>query len=508
MLWDILSQRTLHEWQLRCPTHQVAFGPDGRHLAVANGNIYVLRLALPPGKFKPTVPVTDEWIKAVANLPAYEQVKEVTAKLKGLNPGFDGKVVYKIENAVVTELSFLTDNVADISPVRVLDRLRVLDCGGTNGQGKLSDLSPLTGMNLTTLSCRDTKVSTLEPLRGMKLIHLACQYTPLWNRFDSRDAAILRSITTLESINHKPAAQFWKELEAEAAWKAVAAKIGEPQTEDEKLRVRQEAAAFVAKYPGTSAAAKGTELLLKLAATNSIGMKLAYVPPGEFTMGSPDAEVNRYPNEGPQHRVRITKPFYIGVYEVKQSEYEKVMNKNPSSFKDSPDHPVEMVNWNDAVEFCKKLSEFSEEKRAGRIYRLPTEAEWEYACRAGTTTVFHYGNSLSPNQANFDGNHPYATEKGQKIGKTTRVGSYVPNAFGLYDMHGNVWEWCLDDARVYQQTDKPIEDPVGPTDNDKQRVFRGGNWNNEGFYARSALRYPEPLLNTHPNLGFRIVCLR
>jgi formylglycine-generating enzyme required for sulfatase activity len=122
---------------------------------------------------------------------------------------------------------------------------------------------------------------------------------------------------------------------------------------------------------------------------NSIGMKLAYIPAGEFTMGSPDTEANREAREGPQHKVKITKAFYMGAYEVKQREYQEVMGENPSSFKDSPDHPVEQLDWNKAMEFCKKLTDRPEEKTAGRVYRLPTDAEWEYAARAGTTTVFY-----------------------------------------------------------------------------------------------------------------------
>src|SRR6266851_1892108 len=152
---------------------------------------------------------------------------------------------------------------------------------------------------------------------------------------------------------------------------------------------------------------------VQLAFPQGIVMKLARIPAGKFLMGSPENEPGRQANEGPQHEVTITKPFHIGVYEVTQAEYEKVTGKNPSKFnKDNgggPDHPVEMVSWDDAVAFCKKLSELSDEKKAGRVYRLPSEAEWEYACRAGTawSAPFHYGYSLSSHQANFDGENPY-----------------------------------------------------------------------------------------------------
>jgi formylglycine-generating enzyme required for sulfatase activity/tRNA A-37 threonylcarbamoyl transferase component Bud32 len=226
--------------------------------------------------------------------------------------------------------------------------------------------------------------------------------------------------------------------------------------------------------------------------TNSIGMKLAYIPAGEFAMGSPQKEANHQGDEGPQHKVRITKAFYMGAYECRQGEYEKVMGKNPSAFKDSPDHPVEQVTWDEAVEFCKRLSELPDEKKTGRVYRLPTEAEWEYACRAGTTTTFHYGDSLSSKQANFNG------------GKTTKCGSYPPNAWALYDMHGNVWEWCLDGVRKYEPSDKPVQDPRGPMDAGGARVARGGSWVNGAWLCRSASRSPGPSAR-HYGVGFRVV---
>ena len=184
--------------------------------------------------------------------------------------------------------------------------------------------------------------------------------------------------------------------------------------------------------------------------TNSIGMRLVLIPAGKFIMGSPKDEKDRGDDED-QHEVEITKPFYLGVYTVTQAEYEKIMKTNPSWFSargkgkdkvanvDTAQFPVEMVSWNDAVAFCKKLSELPEEKKAGRTYRLPTEAEWEYACRAGTSTAFHFGNSLSSTQANFDGNYPYGKAgKGPYLGRTAKVDSYPANAFGLYDMHGGI----------------------------------------------------------------------
>ena len=177
--------------------------------------------------------------------------------------------------------------------------------------------------------------------------------------------------------------------------------------------------------------------------TNSIGMKLVLIPAGEFLMGSPEGE--GYLVEHPQHRVRITKAFYLGTCEVTQEQYERVMGSNPSCFckngsgkdqvsgQDTGSFPVEMVSWEDAVEFCRRLSELPGEKSAGRVYRLPTEAEWEYACRAGSSGRYGFGD-----QERGLGEHGWFSDNSH--GKTHPVGQKKPNAWGLYDVHGNVWE--------------------------------------------------------------------
>ncbi len=253
--------------------------------------------------------------------------------------------------------------------------------------------------------------------------------------------------------------------------------------------------------------------------TNSIGMKLVLIPAGKFLMGSPKDEKERFHGEV-QHEVSITKPFNLGVYMVTQAEYEKVMGNNPSYFSpkgdgkdevedmDTSHFPVEMVSWEDAIAFCKKLSELPEEKKAGRVYRLPTEAEWEYACRAGTKTVFHYGDSLSSKQANFDGNDPYGgADKGPNLNRTAKVGSYAPNAFGLYDMHGNVWEWCQDWYNGGYYKNSPKEDPPGPAQA-SDRVVRGGSWYSHGWDCRSAGRHRLGPASRFASLGFRVAAVQ
>jgi uncharacterized protein (TIGR02996 family) len=243
--------------------------------------------------------------------------------------------------------------------------------------------------------------------------------------------------------------------------------------------------------------------------TNSLGMRFALIPAGTFLMGSPDSEQDRREDEGPQHEVEITSYFSLGIHPVTQEHYEKAMGKNPSYFTRSkdggPNHPVEQVSWEEVVEFCRKLSNRPAEKVAGRIYRLPTEAEWEYACRGGanSSSPFFFGDSLSSTQANFDGNHPYGgAAKGPHLQRTSPVGSYKPNAFGLFDMHGNVWEWCQDWYDENYSKQSPRQGPQ----NGSYPMLRGGSWDDGAHYCRSAGRDRAGPGHRCSNIGFRVVC--
>jgi len=214
--------------------------------------------------------------------------------------------------------------------------------------------------------------------------------------------------------------------------------------------------------------------------TNSIGMKFAWIPPGTFMMGSPKEEKERQLNET-QHKVTLTKGFYMGVYTVTQEQWQEVMGNNPSRFKGEKNLPVEEVSWEACQEFIKKLRETDQ-----NLYRLPTEAEWEYACRAGTTTPFHFGETISTEQANYNGEYIYGTgKKGVSRGKPIPVGSFPANAFGLHDMHGNVWQWCQDWQGYYPQ--EHVVDPQGP-DKGPRRALRGGSWFYDPGFCRSATR--------------------
>jgi len=237
--------------------------------------------------------------------------------------------------------------------------------------------------------------------------------------------------------------------------------------------------------------------------TNNFGMDLIWISPGSFMMGSPYSEPNRALDEGPQRVVTISEGFWMGKYEVTQGQYEEVMGTNPSHFKTcGKDCPVETVSWNDAKEFIKRLND----RNDGFVYALPTEAEWEYAARAGTTTAFAFGDSLSSTEANFNGKYPFGNaSEGPNLKSATKVGSYKPNEWGLHDMHGNVWEWVED---IYQNSyrELPMDGSANTTTGDRSlRVLRGGSWLGIGNLTRSAYRnwsYPTLRLS---NIGFRVV---
>jgi formylglycine-generating enzyme required for sulfatase activity len=224
-------------------------------------------------------------------------------------------------------------------------------------------------------------------------------------------------------------------------------------------------------------------------------MKFVWVPPGTFLMGSPNEEKERNRDEV-QHKVTLTRGFFIGVHTVTQEQWTKVMGKNPSKFQGEKKLPVEQVNWNECQEFIRKLQ--GTDKRS---YRLPTEAEWEYACRAGTTTPFHFGATISTEQANYNGNYVYGDgKKGVYREKTVPVGSFPANAWGLHDMHGNVWQWCQDLFAEYPK--EAMTDPLGKTG--ENRVIRGGSWIDNPLECRSAYRGGcRPVLR-HSLIGLRL----
>jgi formylglycine-generating enzyme required for sulfatase activity len=244
---------------------------------------------------------------------------------------------------------------------------------------------------------------------------------------------------------------------------------------------------------------------------DGVELTMVQIPAGSFLMGSASWEYGHTEEEGPQHQVQL-QGFFMGETPITQSQWQVVaswqklqrdLNPDPSRFK-GLHRPVESVFWEDVIEFCQRLSQ-----RFGRTYTLPSEAQWEYACRAGTTTPFHFGAMLTPDLANYDGRWSYGVgPKGKNRQETTAVASFPANPWGLYDMHGNVWEWCLDQWHVnYQRA--PADGSAwldSSATKDSKRLLRGGSWNGIPRYCRSATRL------THPDarlciFGFRVCCL-
>ena len=232
---------------------------------------------------------------------------------------------------------------------------------------------------------------------------------------------------------------------------------------------------------------------------NSIGMEFVLISPGEFMMGSPPNEPGRDIDER-LHRVTITRSFYLQTTEVTQKQWKTVMGFNPAGFKTcGEDCPVETISWNETHEFISKLNQLEGTDK----YRLPTEAEWEYACRAGTETPFFTGLCILTDRANYNGKFPIkGCPEGQNRKTTMKIGSFVPNPWGLYDMHGNVWEWCQDwYAKGYP---KNAVDPRGPFSG-TAKVLRGGAWFSKANMLRSSYRRKDtPDFRSHV-VGFRLV---
>ncbi len=259
--------------------------------------------------------------------------------------------------------------------------------------------------------------------------------------------------------------------------------------------------------------------------TNSIGMQLRLIPAGSFMMGTSPGDSEADDDESPRHQVEITRPFYIGVYEVTQAQWKEVMGTDVIQQRDNwysdiglvgptygegSSYPIYYVNWDETKEFCRRLSQ-----KEGATYRLPTEAEWEYVCRAGTTTRFYWSDSESMlySYANYadrscgkEASYPWIDSSyDDGYSETSPAGSLKPNGWGLYDMSGNVWEWCEDLYDEEYYSNSPIKDPPGPTSG-HIHVLRGGSWDSPASSLRSSARLkpiPRNLINN--TYGLRVV---
>ena len=252
------------------------------------------------------------------------------------------------------------------------------------------------------------------------------------------------------------------------------------------------------------------EQRLKLSGTlsNSAGIEFRLVPPGISRIGSPEIEEGHRSDEIARD-FSVARPLLFSTYPVTQQQWSSVMLENPSLFRrkdvaDLPQHPVENITWLQAMEFIEKINRSCQ--IPGWRYRLPTEAEWEYACRAGTLSAFYFGNALNGSEANCDGSFPYGHEEpGPAISFPTVVGRYEPNAWGLFDMHGNVWEWCETD-RTSETSSASSINTVGVLSDDTNRTLRGGAWNSFPVACRSAVRSIQPLTFCDATSGLRVVC--
>ncbi|MCL4204939.1 MAG: formylglycine-generating enzyme family protein [Pirellulaceae bacterium] len=486
---QLLSQEILNELAaaqscLLDPVQKARYDEDLRQRQMAA----TLRTMSPPPASVPAIP------QAVTTPPASKTIKHTSnlhSPVPEMAPVLRDGVSSGRAPRFVSSKSVPSEQSSTVRPPSLLDRqLVVWARSQTPGQ-------------LSTLRFLAVGVSLVLALAGL-LIALGLSSGTLTAKRNFSGPAHIREdarmVRTLEHTSSSPA----------------------PVDEDTRVYVTPPpkrkppslaAAPFDAAYARSQQEAWSRYLGQPVDVTNSIGMKLILIPPGEFMMGSSEQEADRVDNER-QHPVRLTEPYYLGVQEVTQGEYERVMGTNPSWFsrtgqggnkvsgRDTRSFPVESVSWEAAVEFCVRLSRLAAEQKLGRVYRLPTEAEWEYACRAGTTTPFHFGSQLDGREANCNGNYPYGTTvTGPFLMRATAVGHYGPNGFGLYDMHGNVWEWCRDWYGNYAT--KQVDDPTGPALGG-YRVVRGGSWDVYAAFCRSAVRNGYAMDFLSRDLGFRL----
>ena len=567
-----------------------------------------------------SAPYLSAFCAEVAALPAEQQNARVVAKLKELNPGYDGQAEHQIDNGVVTELKFSTVAIANISPVRALRGLRRLKCegaqtsdGNVKQRGALADLSPLTGLSLDELWCGINEITDLTPLKQMRLTILLCGYNPVsslsplagmplrklgisaakiadlsplrgmpletlycdatqvadltplagmplkeldiratrvtdllplrgipltWFRcnFDSqRDTEVLRSIKTLETINGMPAVEFWKRADAGKLLTSSSV-VAEPT---------EEAAASSSTAPPQ----------LGNLFTNAVGAEMVYIPPGEFLLGSTKGErewaarpenmnvgaaksaLKRLELEGqqPPRRAVVRDGFWLGRTEVTVAQWRMFIeatgyrtsaetkrsahgydatnrawgqvpganwrdSKSGATVRDND--AVTCISWDDATAFCQWLTEAERKARrlpSGCVMRLPSEAEWEYACRGGkANTRFWWGDEKEGGEGRLNWCNPTANKS--FITAVDGFGERGRNGFGLADMLGNAWEWCLDNT-----------DPVGAhaevfTDGSSERVLKGGAFESRPLAARCASRESRPADTADFRNGFRGCC--
>jgi formylglycine-generating enzyme required for sulfatase activity len=288
------------------------------------------------------------------------------------------------------------------------------------------------------------------------------------------------------------------------------AKASSPSADDRKGQLFTFETVFVDRRGQVIKREPGQARQVAIDLGQGVTLEMVYIPGGTFFMGAAPNEADANSDEQPSHKVTV-KPFYLGKYQVTQVQWQAIVGNNPSYFK-GENRPVEQVSWEDSKAFCDRLSQ-----RTGQTFRLPSEAEWEYACRAGTTTPFYFGETITPDLVNYNGDNPYGdAPKGKYRQETTPVGSFPPNAFGLYDMHGNVWEWCEDvwhenyegaptDGSVWEAKKGGglLSNLLGGGEN--RRLLRGGSWYNYAVWCRAAPRHVLTPDSRYYFIGLRVV---
>jgi formylglycine-generating enzyme required for sulfatase activity len=310
-------------------------------------------------------------------------------------------------------------------------------------------------------------------------------------------------------LQAEQAEQARKQAEAKRQARLAAEQQAEDQRKAEQARIRAEQVQREREEQARRNSHRSFTIALNKKGLfgKSIDLEMIAIPGGKFWMGSPDGVGGD--DERPRHEVTIA-PFFMGKYPITQAQYQAVMEKNPSRFK-GENRPVEKVTWHDAIAFCQQLSKIGVHgvsPSENRQFRLPSEAEWEYACRSGTETAFYFGETISTEQANYDGNYTYGSgKKGKYREQTTDVGSFPRNEFGLYDMHGNVWEWCADHWHS-NYNGAPIDGSAWVKNADEDtRLLRGGSWYLHPDCCRSASRDHYSPDRQSYRIGFRVVCV-
>jgi serine/threonine-protein kinase len=484
ILWDTVTQLKFRDWQFLCPVHGLAFSADGRHLATANANgtVYILR-----------IPASD--VNAAAATEAFTPLfngKDLTGWKT--HPDNDGQ--WRVQNGLLTctgKRGILFSERADYRDFTLRVELRIRARSDSGLFLRVPFAGAGTGGYEVMIDPSDTDQRILTRWQGAPEIWRSPQMFPAgqWSILavtaQGPRVTIKLNDETLTSIEDPSPALTPGHI-------AVQHESERTQVHFRKIEIQELPTSLRSSEAGEFQKIEARRLGVPFELTNSIGMKLRLIPAGQFRMGSPPTELGRRDNEGPQHSVRISQPYYFAVHEVTEEQFETVMKRTVLT---GPQHPAHSVSWQDAKSFCEKLSAMEPERQAGRRYRLPTEAEWEYACRAGTQTAFSFGDD--PTELS---KHAWFNQNDG--GQTHPVGELSPNPWGLFDMHGNLWEFCSDFYESGYYRNSPALDPQGPASG-AYCVIRGGARGNPLTEARSACRWPNHPPGPHGNVGFRVV---